>query len=115
MQNYSKILIERGWQTPETLNLPLRAPSRKNSQPCSTESVKLDELACSDVRDRMEASATQFGQPHACLFPLIGKRVATPRGIGRLITVFRQRCEVILDAEPERAACFRPDEVGLAV
>ena len=85
----------------------------RNSQQDCSESVKLDDLAHSDVLDRMEASARQFGQPYAYLFPLIGKRVVTPRGPGCLKTVFAQRCEVVLDAEPERIACFRPEEVAL--
>ena len=70
------------------------------------------ERGCSDVRDRMKARAKQFGQSHACLFPLIGKKVVTPRGPGRLETVFAQACEVVLDAEPGRMACFHPEEVG---
>lgn len=113
MQNYSKILMERGWQARTTLDTLLPATSVKNSQQRSSEGVKRSDLAYSDVLHRMEASARQFGQPHAYLFPLIGKRVATPRGPGRLITVFAQRCEVVLDGEPERIACFRPEEVGL--
>jgi hypothetical protein len=51
----------------------------------------------SDLRERMEASARQFEQPHARLFPLIGKRVWTPEGEGTLLSVFATRCEVLLD------------------
>lgn len=71
-------------------------------------------MADPGLRERMAASVRQFGLPHACLFPLIGKKVATPGGAGRLITVFSQRCEVALDAAPERIVCFRPNDIGLA-
>jgi hypothetical protein len=115
MQDYSKLLIERGWRTRTAPDILPTTPIVKNSKRDSSEGVRLDGRAYSDVRDRMEASARQFEQPHAYLFPLIGKRVATPRGPGRLITVFEQRCEVVLDVGTERITCFRPEEVGLAV
>jgi hypothetical protein len=113
MQNYSKILIERGWRARAALNV-LPSDLSLKSQRYASEGLKLDRPAYFDLRGRMDASARQFGQPHAYLFPLIGKRVVTPRGLGQLKTVFAQRCEVILDVDPERIACFAPEEVGLA-
>jgi hypothetical protein len=113
MQNYSKLLVERGWRPRTTPDNPSVGPSLTNSQQGSSEGVSLGERGCCEVHDRMDSRARQFGQSHAYLFPLIGKRVVTPRGPGRLETVFAQRCEVVLDAEPGLMTCFRPEEIGL--
>ncbi len=59
------------------------------------------------------AARERFGQAAAFLFPLIGHRVQTSRGPGRLEQVFAGRCTVVLDAEPEGLAIFRPEEIGL--
>ena len=37
----------------------------------------------------------RFGQPHARLFSLIGKRVWTPSGAGELLSVFAEQCEIL--------------------
>jgi hypothetical protein len=55
----------------------------------------------SDLRERMEASVRQFGQPHARLFPFLDKRVWTPQGPGKLLSVFATRCEVHLEGTHE--------------
>lgn len=55
----------------------------------------------------------RFGCAHAILFPLIGKRVSTPRGLGRLETVYAGRCEVILESDPEKIVVFSPTQIGL--
>ena len=34
----------------------------------------------------------RFGQPHAKLFPFLGRKVRTPIGVGTLIQVFADRC-----------------------
>lgn len=57
----------------------------------------------------------RFGQSHTILFPAIGKRVSTPRGEGRLETVYAKRCEVVLDCEPERMTVFTPAQIGIPV
>lgn len=36
----------------------------------------------------------RFGQPHARLFPFIGKRVWTAQGAGLLLQVFADKCEI---------------------
>ena len=59
------------------------------------------------------ASRERFQQAHAVLFPLIGKRVQTPRGPGRLEQVFTDRCTVLLEDAPRRLAAFHPQEIGL--
>jgi hypothetical protein len=57
----------------------------------------------------------RFGCSHAILFPLIGKRVLTPRGLGRLETVYAARCEVILESDPEKIVVFSPTQIGLSI
>jgi len=59
--------------------------------------------------------AQRFGHSHAILFPLIGKRVSTPRGPGRLETVYANRCEVILDCEPRKMVVFAPAQIGALI
>lgn len=49
--------------------------------------------------------------PHAILFPLVAKRVLTPRGPGKLLHVFTGLAVVVLDSEPERVVIFEPTEV----
>lgn len=53
----------------------------------------------------------RFGPPHARLFPFIGRKVRTPRGIGTLIQVFAERVTVLLDSELNKCTFFRPCEV----
>ena len=58
-----------------------------------------------------EGCPERLGQPQARLFLLIGKRVRTPLGTGRLETAYLTRCEVVLDSAPGRLAVFQPDEI----
>jgi hypothetical protein len=53
----------------------------------------------------------RFGQPHAKLFPFIGRKVRTPGGPGALIQVFADRVTVVLDSELSRCTSFRPAEI----
>jgi len=57
----------------------------------------------------------KFGHSHAILFSIIGKRVSTPRGPGRLETVYANRCEVILDCEPGKMVVFPPAQIGALI
>ena len=50
------------------------------------------------------------GQPHAMLFPFIGRKVRTPAGLGTLLQVFADRCTVVLDFQVAQCARFAPDE-----
>jgi len=52
----------------------------------------------------------RFGQPHARLFPLIGKRVTTPRGDGMLLQVFSSQVTVALDRRPGAVVDIVPPE-----
>jgi hypothetical protein len=55
----------------------------------------------------------RFGQPHARLFPYIGRKVRTPRGHGTLLQVFAERATVLLDSEREGScARFLPAEIS---
>jgi len=42
-------------------------------------------------------SERRFAQPHARLFPFIGRRVWTPSGAGLLLAVHADQCEVLPD------------------
>lgn len=53
----------------------------------------------------------QFGQPHAKLFPFIGRKVRTPVGPGTLTQVFAERVVVVLDSELSKCADFHPKEI----
>jgi hypothetical protein len=52
-----------------------------------------------------------FGQPHAKLFPYIGRKVQTPGGPGTLLQVFAERVTVLLDSELSLCAFFQPGQV----
>jgi TubC N-terminal docking domain len=56
-------------------------------------------------------SERRFGQPHARLFPLLGRRVATPKGRGRLLQVFASRAAVRLEHAPDILTFLLPEEV----
>jgi hypothetical protein len=53
----------------------------------------------------------RFGQPHAKLFPFLGRKVRTPEGVGTLIQVFADRCTVVLDSQMCRRARFPPIDI----
>jgi hypothetical protein len=53
----------------------------------------------------------RFGQPHAHLFPFIGRKVRTPDGPGTLMQVFAERVTVLLDSELSKCAAFRLEEI----
>jgi hypothetical protein len=53
----------------------------------------------------------RFGQPHAKLFPYLGRKVRTPVGLGTLLQVFAERVTVLLDSELSQCAFFRPAEI----
>lgn len=59
----------------------------------------------------------KFGHPAARLYPFLNQRVRTPRGMGRLLQVFKDRADVLLEAElakprsDQRASFFDPTDV----
>jgi hypothetical protein len=54
----------------------------------------------------------RFGQPHAKLFPFLGRKVRTPDGPGTLLQVFAERVTVLLDSDLSSCAMFTPEEVA---
>ncbi len=72
--------------------------------------------AQSQIADKWPAdcaeSAVKFGRPYARLFPLIGKKVRTPKGPGILEQVLGPRTvRVALDSNPRKMTTFEADEV----
>jgi len=57
------------------------------------------------------AAERRFGQPHARLFPFLGRKIRTPAGPGTLLQVFADRVTVLLDSELSRSSFFRPADV----
>ena len=53
----------------------------------------------------------RFGEPHARLYPFLGRTVETPAGPGRLLQVFVDRVAVVLDHDPRRVTYLLPSEV----
>jgi hypothetical protein len=76
------------------------------------DSVPLNDVDDLGLRKRMEDSVRRFEQPYARLFPLIGLRVWTPEGPGRLLSVFARCCEVHPEGT-EKTIRVRPEEVRL--
>jgi TubC N-terminal docking domain len=52
------------------------------------------------------AAERRYGQPHARLFPFLGRKVRTPAGPGTLIQVFAERVTVLLDSERDKCSVF---------
>jgi hypothetical protein len=61
------------------------------------------------------AAERRFGQPHAKLFPFLGRKVRTPGGPGTLLQVFADRVTVLLDSDLDKCAVFSPEEIGAIV
>jgi hypothetical protein len=53
----------------------------------------------------------RFAQPHAKLFPYLGRKVRTPGGPGTLMQVFANRATVLLDSELSRCTFFVPAQI----
>jgi hypothetical protein len=111
-----RVLREATAQKPP--NTPCPTPAFQVGQTAghsatSTEGViPLQDVADLSLRESMEDSLKRFGQPHAHLFPLIGKKVWTPRGKGKLLSVFVTGCEVCPEGAQESFR-VRPEEVRL--
>lgn len=69
------------------------------------ESSILRDLPTHDLAER------RFGQPHAKLFPFLGRKVRTPEGPGTLLQVFADRVTVLLNCELSHCSFFSPREV----
>lgn len=53
----------------------------------------------------------RFAQPHARLFPYIGRKVRTPAGPGTLLQVYLECVTVLLDSEIRNCSCFSPSQI----
>jgi hypothetical protein len=60
--------------------------------------------------ESLDAEA-RFNQAHAKPFPLLGRKVWTPRGPGTLLQVFAGRVTVLLDADLNKCSFFSPTEI----
>lgn len=68
--------------------------------------------SCGDACSPLSLGAERrFGQPHARLFPSLGRKVRTPNGPGTLLQVFADRVMVLLDSELSKCSFFRPGEI----
>jgi hypothetical protein len=106
------MLLERLRSVPRPV--PLRTADGTVDRPSTKVSSCLTR-ECSAWSSEQTLCANRFGQSHALLFPLVGKRVSTPCGPGRLETVYAKRCEVVLDSEPKKIAVFPPCDIGAAI
>jgi hypothetical protein len=83
--------------------------------PCADDSSKLERLAVPTERRVWPLASLgaerRFGQPHARLFPFIGRKVWTPVGPGTLLQVFAERVTVLLDCEVTKCSCFSPGQI----
>jgi hypothetical protein len=100
MQDYSKILTERGMI------------SKVSGQETPCENAKSVGAAKVDLRALMLDREYRFGQPHARLFVFLGRKVRTPAGAGTLLQVFADRVTVLLETELSRCAVFTPQEIA---
>jgi len=82
-------------------------------QPAEPESILSREpRAAPDSWPRASLDAERrCGQPHAKLFPFLGRKVRTPAGPGTLLQVFADRVTVLLDSELSKCSFFSPTEI----
>jgi hypothetical protein len=66
---------------------------------------------CLDELSESLSAEQRFGQSHAKLFWLIGRKVRTPKGPGTLLQVFSGRASVLLDSERDKCSVFRVSQI----
>jgi hypothetical protein len=88
---------------------PANPPALEASPELKAPSARPDEARWSVASLKAKR---QFGQTHARLFPLIGRRVSTPQGVGVLLSVYAELCEVHSDGS-ERTIRVRSEDVRL--
>lgn len=97
--------LEAGtWQVPETSETAREAGREPNLE--ITISAKGNSWSA-----RSLDAERRFRQPHARLFPFLGRKVRTPAGPGTLLQVFGDRVTVLLDSELSKCVFFRPTEI----
>jgi hypothetical protein len=98
--------LEAGtWYAP-TVPRPGDGAQRK-AEPRTSEAKRTDLTSGAGSLDAEQ----RFGQPHARLFPFLGRKVRTPGGVGTLIQVFANGCTVVLDSQASECARFAPAEI----
>lgn len=92
---------------------PEKAPpeSREPESGRDTESAPCQFLELREWPPESQGADQRFGQPHAKLFPFIGRKVRTPEGPGMLLQVFADRVTVVLDSQVSRSSVFHPCEI----
>jgi hypothetical protein len=80
---------------------------------CEEPPIESEPKSESRREDRQTEIAVRrfLGQPHARLFPFLGRKVRTPAGLGTLLQVFADRCTVVLDSHVAQCARFSPGEI----
>lgn len=109
--------LEAGaWQLPEISEVVVQEKDRKEGRRSSTGAEWKAGQPPSEPKDTYWPSESldaewRFRQPHAKLFPFIGRKVRTPTGPGMLVQVFAERVTVLLDSDLDKCAVFRPCDV----
>ena len=88
----------------------LRAARVTEPGPGSPEPLAAPVLQDSWPTASLEAER-RFAQPHAKLFPFLGRKVRTPEGLGTLLQVFADRVTVVLDSKLSRCSVFTPGQI----
>ena len=102
--------------SPEVTARPAKAPEARLSE---TDGLQLQTPAdtashpeaIADLQRESAEAERRFGQPHAKLFPFIGRKVRTPDGPGTLLQVFADCVTVVLDSGRSRCSFFPPGRV----
>jgi hypothetical protein len=108
--------------TPEQLDAAIAEANRVGSKNYTPETclavAERAEEASWDTDGRTDPWLTEsldaerrFAQPHAKLFPFLGRKVRTPEGPGTLLQVFANRVAVLLDSQLTRCSMFHPREI----
>ncbi len=96
--------LEAGtWQVPESSETAQEAGRQRKEPMIAT---KGDSWSA-----RTLDAERHFCQPHARLFPFLGRKVRTPGGPGTLLQVFANRVTVLLNSELSKCVFFRPAEI----
>jgi len=77
--------------------LKLQAPADRLPSDETLAELRQNKAALVDYLLERESRLAErrFGQPHARLFPFVGKQVWTPEGKGKLLSVYAETCEVL--------------------
>jgi hypothetical protein len=87
----------------------LGATDRSRFQPPADTSSNPEAIA--RLQRKSAEIEQRFSQPHARLFPFLGRKVRTPSGPGTLLQVFADRVTVLLEAELSKCSVFKLRDV----